>query len=70
MYKTNFENLVQYCLDMWSAPYSDDASCIKRDTDRYQNALANQSEFTHEQIADVCGKLWNGELSRKDVFDE
>ncbi len=70
MYKTNKGNLVQYCLDTWTAPFSDDASCIARDEARYQNALANQSEFTDAEIQEIVGKLWNGELTRKDIFSE
>jgi hypothetical protein len=70
MYKTNLENLVQYCLDSWSAPFSDDASAIARDEARYRSALANQSEYTDEEIQTIVGKIWNGEMTRKDIFDE
>ena len=70
MYKTNKENLVQYCLDTWTAPFSDDGGAIARDNARYQSALAGQSEFTDAEIQEIVRQLWNGELTRKDIFSE
>lgn len=69
-YPKNFQNLINARIDVWTAPFSDDASCIKRDTDWFNKIFDAQSEYTIEQIDEIVGKIWNGELTRKDVFDE
>ena len=63
----NLPNLIQAKVDAWSSVFSDDASCIKRDNERYNAMLASQTEYTDEQVAVFAGQLWNGEKTRAEL---
>jgi hypothetical protein len=54
-----FEKLVSLKTDTHTARFSDDGSAIQRDEERYQNALANQDEFTDEEIHAESVRRWN-----------
>lgn len=60
-------NLIQAKLDTWTAPFSDDASAIKRDEEFYANLLASQNEFTDEEVGVFVAQLWNGEKTRAEL---
>lgn len=59
--------LIQAKLDTWTAPFSDDASAIKRDEQRYASLLASQAEYTDEQVGVYVAQLWNGEKTRAEL---
>jgi len=51
MTNENFENLVRLFADSQYAVFSDSAHSIALDSNRFENALSAQSEFTREEIA-------------------
>jgi hypothetical protein len=59
-----FEKLVRLKTDTHTALFSDDGSAVKRDEERYQNALASQDEFTDEQITNESVKRWNEMIAK------
>jgi hypothetical protein len=59
-----FEKLVRLKTDTHTALFSDDGSAVKRDEERYQNALASQDEFTDEQITNESVKRWNAMIAK------
>lgn len=61
-----FERLVSLKTDTHTAYYSDDYSAVKRDKERYDNALASQSVFTDEEISAETTKRWNEMIARID----
>ena len=69
-YPKNFQNLISARIDVWTAPFSDDASCIKRDNEYFAHLFDNQSEYTIEQIDEVVGLIWNGKVTRKEVLGD
>jgi hypothetical protein len=54
-----FEKLISLKTDTHTARMSDDGSAIATDEQRYQNALANQDEFTDEEIHAESVRRWN-----------
>lgn len=54
-----FETLVRLKTDTHTARFSDDGSAIGRDEETYQKALAQQSEFTDEEITAESVRRWN-----------
>lgn len=61
-----FEKLVSLKTETHTARFSDDGSAIARDEKRYQDALANQSEFTDEEITKESVSRWNEMIRRMD----
>jgi hypothetical protein len=61
-----FEKLVSLKTDTHTALFSDDGSAVKRDEEKYQNALASQSEFTDEEITKESVSRWNEMIRRMD----
>ena len=61
-----FENLVRLKTETHTARFSDDGGAIARDEATYQNALANQSEFTDEEITRESVSRWNEMIRRMD----
>jgi hypothetical protein len=61
-----FEKLVSLKTDTHTALFSDDGSAVKRDEEKYQNALASQSEFTDEEITRESVSRWNEMIRRMD----
>ena len=59
-----FEQLVSLKTDTHTALMSDDGSAVKRDEERYQNALASQDEYTDEQITAESVKRWNAMIAK------
>ena len=51
MTNENFEKLVSLYADAQYAVFSDSAHSIALDSERFEKALAAQSEFTREEIA-------------------
>jgi hypothetical protein len=59
-----FEKLVSLKTDTHTALFSDDGSAVKRDEERYQKALAEQNEFTDEEITAESVKRWNEMIAK------
>ena len=59
--------LIEAKLDTWTAPFSDDASVIKRDNEYYASLLASQTEYTDEEVGIFVAQLWNGEKTRAEL---
>jgi len=59
--------LIQAKVDAWSSVFSDDASCIARDYDRYNYMISNQTQFTDEEVGVFASQLWNGEKTRAEL---
>lgn len=59
-----FETLVRLKTDTHTALFSDDGDAVKRDEERYQNALASQDEFTDEQITNESVLRWNKMIAK------
>jgi hypothetical protein len=59
-----FEKLVSLKTDTHTALFSDDGSAVKRDEERYQNALASQDKFTDEEIHTESVKRWNAMIAK------
>ena len=59
-----FEKLVGLKTDTHTALFSDDGSAVKRDEERYQNALDNQDVFTDEEITAESVRRWNEMIAR------
>ena len=59
-----FEALVRLKTDCHTALFSDDGSAVKRDTERYEKALASQYYFTDEQITAESVKRWNEMIAK------
>jgi hypothetical protein len=59
-----FEKLVSLKTDTHTALFSDDGSAVKRDEERYQNALASQDEFTDEEITNESVLRWNKMIAK------
>lgn len=59
-----FETLVRLKTETHTARFSDDGSAIQRDEERYQNALAQQSEFTDEEITAESVSRWNAMIEK------
>jgi hypothetical protein len=59
--------LIEAKLDTWTAPFSDDASAIKRDEEYYATLLASQTEYTDAEVGVFVAQLWNGEKTRAEL---
>ncbi len=59
-----FEKLVSLKTDTHTANFSDDGSAVKRDEETYKNALAQQSEFTDEEITAESVSRWNKMIAK------
>lgn len=65
---TNLENLVNAKLGAMSAYFSDWAGAIQRDGFAYATLLAEQTEYTDEQVSELANKIWNGEITKAELF--
>ncbi len=65
---TNLEILVNAKLSAMSAYFSDWAGAIQRDGFAYATLLAEQSEYTDEQVSELANKIWNREITKEELF--
>ncbi len=65
---TLLEKLVDAKLDTWTACFSDSPYAQKLDDERWASLFASQSEYTENEIVLICQKLWNSEVTRKELF--
>lgn len=59
-----FEKLVSLKTDTHTARMSDDGSAVARDEATYQKALAEQTDFTDEQISAEAVARWNKMIAK------
>ena len=59
-----FEKLVSLKTDTHTARMSDDGSAVARDEATYQKALAEQNEFSDEQISAESVARWNKMIAK------
>jgi hypothetical protein len=65
---TNLEILVNAKLGAMSAVFSDWAGAVQRDGFAYATLLGEQSEYTDEQVSELANKIWNGEVTKSELF--
>jgi hypothetical protein len=59
-----FEKLVSLKTDTHTALMSDDGDAVRRDEETYKKALAQQDEFTDEQITAESVSRWNKMIAK------
>lgn len=59
-----FDKLVSLKTDTHTARMSDDGDAVRRDEETYKKALAQQDEFTDEQITAESVSRWNKMIAK------
>ena len=65
---TNLESLVNAKLGAMSAVFSDWAGAVQRDGFAYATLLGEQSEYTDEQVSELANQIWNGKVTKEQLF--